>query len=221
MITITAKSFYRFIFCIFILASSLLSAESVIGKCVGVADGDTATVLVNVKRQVKVRFHGIDAPEKKQDFGQRAKQKLSDLIFGKQVRVEILEQDRYGRSVSKVYVDGIYTNLEMVKSGLAWHYKQYAPHDTDLAEAEKAARSSKVGLWSHSNPTPPWQWRKGGRAFKSETVTSGTSSTGKYWISGTGKVHNSGCRYYGSSDKGRYTDKPQGVNCKVCGGTGN
>ena len=221
MITITAKSFYRFIFCIFLLASSLLSAETVIGKCVGVADGDTATVLVNGNRQVKVRFHGIDAPEKKQDFGQRAKQKLSDLIFGKQVRVEILEQDRYGRSVSKVYVDGIYTNLEMVKSGLAWHYKQYAPHDTDLAEAEKAARSSKVGLWSHSNPTPPWQWRKGGRASKSETVTSGTSSTGKYWISGTGKVHNSGCRYYGSSDKGRYTDKPQGVNCKVCGGTGN
>ena len=211
----------KFLLCILLFTSSLLNAETVIGKCVGVSDGDTATVLVNGNQQVKVRFHGIDAPESKQDFGQRAKQKLSDLIFGKQVRVEILEKDRYGRSVSKVYVDDLYTNLEMVKSGLAWHYKQYAPRDTDLADAENAARAAKIGLWSHANPTPPWQWRKGGRASKSETATSNTESSGKYWISSTGKVHNSGCRYYGSSNKGRYTDSPSGTNCKVCGGTGN
>lgn len=211
----------KLLFCFFFFTTSLLSAETVVGKCVGVADGDTATVLVNGNQQVKVRFHGIDAPEKKQDFGQRAKQKLSDLIFGKQVKVEILERDRYGRSVSKVYADGIYTNLEMVKSGLAWHYKQYAPHDTDLANAEKAARSSKIGLWSHDNPTPPWQWRKGGKTTQQTSTSESSATSGQYWISSTGKVHNSGCRYYGSSNKGRYTDKPQGVNCKVCGGTGN
>lgn len=216
--TTTLLSFFL---CFFIFTSSLLNAETVVGKCVGVSDGDTATVLVDGNRQVKVRFHGIDAPESKQDFGQRAKQKLSDLIFGKQVRVEILERDRYGRSVSKVYVGSTYTNLEMVKSGLAWHYAQYAPRDTDLANAEKSARAAKIGLWSHANPTPPWQWRRGGKTSKkSDTSTPDNATTGKYWVSKSGKVHNPTCRHYGSSNKGVYTDKPSGTNCKVCGGSG-
>ena len=206
----------KLLFCFFFFTTSLLSAETVVGKCVGVTDGDTATVLVNGNQQVKVRFHGIDAPESKQDFGQRAKQKLSDLIFAKEVRVNVLEKDRYGRSVAKVYVGSIYTNLEMVRSGLAWHYVQYAPNDTDLANAEKEARKNKIGLWSHSDPTPPWQWRRGKKTTKKATSA---VSDGKYWVSKSGKVHNSSCRYFGSSDKGVYTDKPHGVNCKVCGGS--
>lgn len=144
-------------------ASSAIKLGTVEGVCVKVADGDTATVLVNGNQQVKVRFHGIDAPESSQDFGQRAKQRLSDLIYGKRVRVEILERDRYGRCVCKVYVGSTYINHEMVKSGLAWHYVRYAPRDTDLAEAEKAARLAERGLWSHPNPTPPWNWRRGTR----------------------------------------------------------
>ena len=160
-VTIMRNSLYRFILFFYIFVSSLLNAEIVTGKCVGVTDGDTATVLVSGNKQVKVRFWGIDAPESSQDFGQRAKQKLSSLIYGKEVKVDITSKDRYGRSIGKVYVGGIYTNLEMVKSGLAWHYVQYAPNDSEIANAEKAARASKVGLWSHANPTPPWNWRKG------------------------------------------------------------
>ena len=220
----------RFILCFFIFASSLLSAETVIGKCVGVTDGDTATVLVDGNRQVKVRFDGIDAPERSQDFGQRAKQKLSDLIYGKQVKVIISDTDKYGRSVGTVYVGSTNTNLEMVKSGLAWHYKQYAPNNIELANAEKAARASKVGLWSHANPTPPWNWRKGigvydntsdkasGKA--SSGSSSGKATSGAYWVSGSGKVHNKSCRYYGSSNAGTYTDNPSGSDCKACGGKG-
>lgn len=225
----------KFILFFFLFASSLLNAEIITGKCVGVTDGDTATVLVDGNRQVKVRFHGIDAPESAQDFGQRAKQKMSDLIYGKEVKVDILERDKYGRSVGKVYVGGVYTNLEMVKSGLAWHYVQYAPNDTDLANAERAARASKVGLWSHANPTPPWNWRKGIGVYdntsdkstgksssgsSSGKASSGASGSGAYWVSGSGKVHNKSCRYYGSSNAGTYTDNPSGTDCKVCGGKG-
>ena len=226
----------KFMLFFFLFASSLLNAEIVTGKCVGVTDGDTATVLVDGNRQVKVRFHGIDAPESSQDFGQRSKQKMSDLIYGKEVKVDILERDKYGRSVAKVYVGGVYTNLEMVKSGLAWHYVQYAPNDSDLASAEKAARASKVGLWSHANPTPPWNWRKGigvydntsekstgksSNGSSSGKASSGASGSGAYWVSGSGKVHNKSCRYYGSSNAGTYTDNPSGTDCKVCGGDGS
>lgn len=225
----------KLLFCFFFFTTSLLSAETVVGKCVGVTDGDTATVLVDGNRQVKVRFHGIDAPESSQDFGQRAKQKLSDLIYGKEVKVDILETDKYGRSVGKVYVGHTYTNYEMVKSGLAWHYKQYAKNDAELAFAESQAKSGKIGLWSHANPTPPWNWRRGigvydstsntgkasGGAKSSGKSSGGAVASGDYWVSGSGKVHNKSCRYYGSSNAGTYTDNPQGTNCKVCGGDGN
>lgn len=231
----------KLLFCFFFFTTSLLSAETVVGKCVGVTDGDTATVLVDGNRQVKVRFHGIDAPESSQDFGQRAKQKLSDLIYGKEVKVDILERDKYGRSVGKVYVGSTYTNYEMVKSGLAWHYVQYAKNDVELAFAEKQAKGAKIGLWSHANPTPPWNWRKGigvydntsskgtgkassgsssGKSSSSGKASSGAATSGEYWVSGSGKVHNKSCRYYGSSNAGTYTDNPSGTDCKVCGGSG-
>ncbi len=210
----------KLLFCFFFFTTSLLSAETVVGKCVGVTDGDTATVLVDGNRQVKVRFDGIDAPERSQDYGQRAKQKLSDLIYGKQVKVVISDIDKYGRSVGTVYVGSTNTNLEMVRSGLAWHYKQYAPNNTELANAEKSAKGSKVGLWAHNNPTPPWEYRRGG-SRENRAIANQQAASGKYWVSGSGKIHNSSCRYYGSSDAGTYTDNPQGINCKACGGDGN
>lgn len=129
------------------------------GKCVGVADGDTATILLEDKTQIKVRFWGIDAPEKSQDFGQVAKKKLSDLIFDKKVRVVVQNKDRYQRYVAKVYVGRRYVNKLMVSEGLAWHYKHYAPDDRDLAKAEQSARKAKKGLWQHKNPTAPWDFR--------------------------------------------------------------
>ena len=126
----------------------------------GVSDGDTATVLLPDNSQRKVRLWGIDAPESKQDFGQIAKKKLSDLIFQKEVKVDVSESDLYGRAIGKVYVDSSYVNLEMVIAGLAWHYVQYAPNDTELAEAEKFARSLKRGLWGGNSPIAPWEFLK-------------------------------------------------------------
>ena len=103
--------------------SSFVFTGTVDGQVVGVTDGDTITVLDGQRTQHKVRLAGIDAPEKAQAFGQRSKEHLSSLVFGRQVKVETEKQDRYGRTVGKVLVEGRDANLAMVVAGLAWHYK--------------------------------------------------------------------------------------------------
>lgn len=138
--------------------ASLLSAETYTGKCVGVHDGDTISVMKS-GRAVKIRLEGIDCPELGQDFGTRAKQFTSGLVFGKDVEVKEYNLDRYGRMVARVYVQGKDVCLELVKAGLAWHYKRYSS-DPVLAEAEVQARKAKVGLWSVPDPVPPWDFRR-------------------------------------------------------------
>jgi endonuclease YncB( thermonuclease family) len=144
--------------------------QTVTGKVVGVSDGDTITVLDGQKRQHKIRLDGIDAPESSQDFGSRAKQSLSDLVFGKTVTVISSKKDRYGRTVGKVMLsDGKDVNLEQIQRGFAWFYRQYAkelqPEDARAYEqAERAAREEKAGLWAGASPTPPWEFRRGGRS---------------------------------------------------------
>ena len=108
---------------------------------------------------------GIDAPEKKMPFGQRSKEQLSDLVFNKQVSVEYSKRDKYGRTVGKIMVDGVDANLEQVKAGMAWHYKQYQKEQSpdervSYADAEEQARAGRKGLWLDAEPTPPWEWRK-------------------------------------------------------------
>ncbi|MGY6217351.1 thermonuclease family protein [Methylolobus aquaticus] len=146
------------------LLSGLLWAQTGVatdwieGKVVGVADGDTLTVLDAGKRQHKIRLHQIDAPEKKQDYGMRSKQSLSDLAFGKTVRVEVVDIDRYRREVGKIWVGPLDANLEQVKRGMAWVYRKYAREQSYYA-AEEAARKARIGLWAQPNPIPPWEFR--------------------------------------------------------------
>jgi endonuclease YncB( thermonuclease family) len=131
-------------------------------RVVGVADGDTLTVLTAEKKQVKIRLHGIDAPESGRDYGSRAKQVASELAFGKQVTIRPVDTDRYGRTVADVILpDGRSMNREMVGQGLAWWYRYYAREDNVLERLESEARSSGRGLWAQSNPVPPWDWRNG------------------------------------------------------------
>jgi endonuclease YncB( thermonuclease family) len=146
------------------LCCTLCQAATLTGQVVGVADGDTITVLAASKSQHKIRLSGIDAPEKAQPFGQRSKQSLSDLVFGKTVRIDIGKTDRYGREVGKVLVDGIDANLVQVKRGMAWHYKAYqseqSPDDRlTYAVAEKNAAAARLGLWHDIAPVAPWEWR--------------------------------------------------------------
>lgn len=141
------------------------SADTLHGRVVGIADGDTVTVLDDFNSQIKIRLMGIDAPEKSQAFGNKSKVSLSYLVFNKQVTVEYSKKDKYGRTVGKIIVNGIDANLEQVKAGMAWHYKKYqneqSVNDRSLyARAEEQARMEKRGLWFDAEPTPPWEWRK-------------------------------------------------------------
>ena len=152
-----------------LLAASLLlaytsTADTLLGRVVGIADGDTVTVLDASNTQTKVRLMGIDAPEKKQPFGGKSKEHLSNLVFNKQVEVEFNKRDKYGRTVGKIIVDGTDANLEQVKAGLAWHYKQYQSEQSHAegavyAKAEEQDKAAKRGLWVDRDPTPPWDWR--------------------------------------------------------------
>lgn len=148
--------------------SSTALADTINGLVIGVADGDTITVLDSSNTQTKIRLSGIDAPEKKQDFGNVSKKSLSDLVYNKQVTVDWHKQDRYGRTVGKVIVNGIDANLAQVKRGMAWFYKQYQNEltlDDRLAylHANEAAKTSKTGLWLDNDPTPPWEFRRQSR----------------------------------------------------------
>lgn len=147
-----------------ILWAGLSFAGALVGQVVGVTDGDTITVLDGQHTQHKIRLAGIDAPEKAQAFGQRSKEHLSSLVFGKQVTVEAEKRDRYRRTVGTVMVDGRDANLAMVVAGLAWHYKKYegeqALSDRLLfAAAEREAREGRRGLWYDQNATAPWDHR--------------------------------------------------------------
>jgi endonuclease YncB( thermonuclease family) len=135
------------------------------GRIVGISDGDTVTLLTDEHRQYKVRLSGIDAPEKGQAFGARAKETLSRLVYDREVSVEWTKTDRYGRIVGKIERDGVDMNLEQLRKGSAWVYTQYlrelSPADRPLyLEAEQEARVRHAGLWHDAHPEPPWQWRR-------------------------------------------------------------
>jgi endonuclease YncB( thermonuclease family) len=135
------------------------------GTVIAIQDGDTLTVLDESNMEHRVRLTGIDAPEKRQAYGQRAKQSLSDCAFSKDAMVEGGEIDRYGRLVGKVIVQGVDCNKRQIDLGLAWHYKQYQKEQTSsdrqrYAQVEEAARALRVGLWADDEPIPPWNFRR-------------------------------------------------------------
>ncbi|MDG1687432.1 MAG: thermonuclease family protein [Gammaproteobacteria bacterium] len=155
-------SINRLLLPLLLLFTLSTQAETLEGKVVKIADGDTLTILTSTNQQVKVRLAGIDTPERKQPFGNRAKQALSSLAFQKQALVEIETKDRYGRTVGVVFVDGLNVNHELVKQGIAWVYRKYTS-DKRLYALESEAKQSKRGLWLQENPIPPWEWRRGRR----------------------------------------------------------
>ena len=142
------------------------------GKVVGVSDGDTLTLLDASRNQHHIRLSEIDAPEAKQAFGQKAKQALSKLCFGKHAKVRNTSADRYQRVVGTVYCDGSNANSELVRQGMAWVYVQYASKASPLFALEKTARTKKLGLWADPHATPPWEWRLAGRAGTGRPIAS-------------------------------------------------
>jgi endonuclease YncB( thermonuclease family) len=145
--------------------SNFANAKTIEGLVVGVADGDTITVLDQQKNTFKIRLQGIDAPEKKQAFGEKSKQSLHDLVHSKQVRIEYDKEDKYGRIVGKVTVEDVDVCLQQLVLGMAWHYKKYQNEQSVSDRAlysvtELKSQSLKLGLWSDDMPMPPWEFRK-------------------------------------------------------------
>ncbi len=205
---------YRLILALTLCCVSLLRAETLVGRCVHVTDGDTLTLTLADKRTEKIRLYGIDAPEQRQDYAEEARQKLTELTSGREIRAVVMNRDRYGRAVARVYADKTDVCLAMVSGGCAWHYVIYAPLDIELAEAEALASAQKWGLWHHPHPIPPWEFRKGVRPAKPN------QHNHPYWITESGKIHNAGCKYFGVTQKGHYTSTPAeaDTNCNLCGG---
>lgn len=148
---------------IFLILGSA-QAETLTGRVVGVTDGDTLTLLDATRQPHKIRLAGIDAPEKKQDFGQKAKLHLSELAYGELATANCRKRDRYRRDICAVRVKGNDVGLEQLAAGLAWWYRQYAKEQTtrertEYEQAENDARSHRTGLWASPSPTPPWEWR--------------------------------------------------------------
>jgi endonuclease YncB( thermonuclease family) len=148
-----------------IIYVQLANADIISGLVVGVTDGDTITVLDHTNTQHKVRLAGIDAPEKKQAFGNASKKSLSELVYNKQVDVDWHKRDRYGRIVGKVIVGELDANLEQVRLGMAWYYKKYKGElvfedRLGYVLAQENAEAAKLGLWSDNQPIPPWDFRK-------------------------------------------------------------
>ncbi len=142
-----------------IILSSYLFSLELIGKVVKVSDGDTVTILTSDKTQHKIRLNDIDAPEKKQAFGNKSKDNLAKYIAGKTVTVQYQKKDKYKRILGTIYYKNKDINLQQVKDGYAWVYKKYSNNQT-YYKAEKVARDKRVGLWADKNPLEPWEFRK-------------------------------------------------------------
>lgn len=139
------------------------------GRVVGVTDGDTLTLLDDETRQHTVRLAEIDAPERGQPWGNRAKQTLSALVSGKRVSVRQTDTDRWGRVVGRVFADEVDVNRAMIEQGGAWAFGRYLTDET-LLDVEQRARERRVGLWSmpEAEIVPPWEWRQGARTASAQ-----------------------------------------------------
>lgn len=149
-------------------------AQTIEGKAIKVTDGDSITILDSENMQYSIRVNGIDAPEKAQQWGDRARQNMVRLVAGKAVTAECHKNDYFGRPVCTVWVQPaacptctrtLDVGYAQIHAGLAWWYREYAkeqsPDDRGRYEsAEDEAKARKVGLWHDPNPTPPWEWRR-------------------------------------------------------------
>ncbi len=145
--------FYILLFCTY--ANSL----ELVGKVIKVSDGDTVTILTEDKVSHKIRLNDIDAPEKKQPFGNKSRDNLASYIAGEIITVKYKSKDKYGRILGTIYFENLDINLQQIKNGYAWVYKQYSENQTYYQEEQKA-KDLKKGLWIAKEPLAPWEYRK-------------------------------------------------------------
>lgn len=185
-----------------LLASQICWGDSFSGRVVGVADGDTVTLLTENNEQVKVRLTSIDAPEKSQAFGKASKKSLSDLCFNKPAVVVTHGKDKYGRTIGYLSCDGINADAEQIMNGMAWVYRKYS-NDEYLIALEDEAKANSIGLWSEPTPIPPWDFRHGIKPGKLKKVSADVASTeaGNTEFTCAGKRF---CREMGSCEEAKF-----------------
>ena len=170
---------YIITFLIPLILYSPTLADTLQGKVVKVADGDTVTIVDDNGKKHRIRLAGIDAPEKDQPYGNESTQSLLELTSGKTVVIKYEKRDRYRRIIGKVLVDPpgevfcmaldcvkkIDAGLEQIRRGLAWHYKKYQGEQSvedrgAYGETEVEAREKLLGLWKNNEAIAPWEWRR-------------------------------------------------------------
>lgn len=166
------QSYCIFIFVFVVFCSALAQKK---GKVIVVFDGDTiAWIDEQSNDTLRVRLHGVDAPEKAQPFGKEAKTFISDICLGKTVFFDSIDTDIFGRRLGKIITsEGLELNQELLKNGLAWHFKRYSKRNKDsalYANLEKEAKEQKKGLWTQANPVPPWKYRSEIKHIKGKVV---------------------------------------------------
>ena len=147
------------------LAHVLLLAplKTISGNVITVHQGDTFTIqsVPPNEKLYKVRLSNIDTPEIKQPFGLQAKEFATNRIFGKEIQVKYNMIDFYGRLVgSMVLPQGDVLNEELVRAGLAWHYRVIPSPSRLLERLQYEAWEKKMGIWIESFPMPPWEFRR-------------------------------------------------------------
>ena len=202
---------FTLLFTFALILPSVALSKDLRGKVVSVSDGDTITILDSSQRKHKIRLYGIDSPEGRQAFGNKAKKVTSAFTYGKIVDVNVLDRDRYGREVGLVYANGINVNGELVKKGYAWVYTKYCKIRTcdTWVGYQKSAIKSKLGLWADPHAKPPWEYRASRRSNTPQSISSTSSSSkkttptyGGYHGNVKSKVfHAPGCQHF---------------NCKNC-----
>jgi micrococcal nuclease len=194
----------RLLILILLLLPSIAFSETIAGKVIKVADGDTITILTPGNKQIKIRLSAVDTPEGGQAYGKKAKQFTSRMVYKKNVRVDKETTDRYGRTVGFVYVDGANLSEQIIRNGYGWVYRKYCKGAfcDDWLDLEKQARNAGIGLWAGDNiPQAPWEWRSAKRnGGKNKVAVIG--GAGIYHGNVKSHVlHGSRCKYY---------------NCKNC-----
>lgn len=125
-----------------------------------IRDGDTVDVVDSAGETIRVRLHGIDAPEHGQRFNRESAAYVKGVVGGRKVRIRRVDVDQFERLIGEIWMGDRRVNGEIVRAGFAWHYRQYAGDDSELAQGEAEARRDRRGLWADERPLPPWVWRR-------------------------------------------------------------
>ena len=160
------RIFVRTTGCIsFSIALSLgaFADDTLEGKVKRVIDGDSILVVDDKDVEYEAQLEGIDAPEMKQDFGKESTNALTKMLKDQKVKLTWKSKDTYERLLAQVHVEDKHINVEMIRSGMAWHFKRYNKSE-ELAKLESEAKKAKKGLWAQESPVAPWDYRKDNKA---------------------------------------------------------